>query len=70
MRSSYFDYEGLRSVAVMQERYFAQRRRDAAHAGGMINNVVDADALEYGDGGASGLRYTNPGRLSRLRGGW
>jgi hypothetical protein len=35
----------------------------------MINNVADADALEYG-ADASGVRYTNAGRLSRLRGGW
>jgi hypothetical protein len=53
----------------MQTRYFDQRRREAAYAGGMINNVANADAIEYGEN-ASAVRYTNPVRLSRVRGGW
>jgi hypothetical protein len=35
----------------------------------MINNVVDADAIEYGEN-SSGMRYTLPTRLSRIRGAW
>jgi hypothetical protein len=53
----------------MQERYLVQRRREASYAGGMVNNVADADALEY-DGDELGMRYTNPVRMSRVRGGW
>jgi hypothetical protein len=66
MRGSGFDYEGLRSIGGLQERYLAQRHREAPP---MINHVADADALEY-DANNSGVRYTNAGRFSRLRGGW
>jgi hypothetical protein len=53
----------------MQERYLVQRRREASYAGGVVNNGADADALEY-DSDALGMRYTNAGRMSRVRGGW
>jgi predicted phage terminase large subunit-like protein len=69
VRGSGYDYEGLRSVGAMQERYLAQRRREASYAGGIVSNVADADELEY-DADALGMRYTNPVRMSRVRGGW
>jgi hypothetical protein len=66
MRGSGYDYAGLRSIGGMQERYFAQRHREASP---MINHVADADAVEY-DADNSGVHYTNAGLFSRLRGGW
>jgi Phage Terminase len=48
------------------------RRRLAARVlpGAMIDNVNDMIELEDGFVGPSGQRYTNPGRFSRMRGGY
>jgi len=49
----------------------AAQRRGAPAYGSMIMNARDQEAIEDGGGVmVNGVRYTNPSRLSRIRGAW
>jgi len=69
LRGSGSDFEGLRSICALQLADDARRRREAYDSGEMIMNARDLEALEDGGENALGMRYTNPVRMGRLRGG-
>jgi predicted phage terminase large subunit-like protein len=70
MRGSFRDSEDFQRT---QAQFSEMRRRErsvAAYPGRMINNVADADALEYGTASPTGQQYTNRTTFGRIRGGF
>ena len=66
---------GQRGNSVDGQRAFCAGRRAPAGCSGLRSNYheqCDQEALEDGGGGAvvNGVRNTNPGRFSRIRGAW
>jgi len=55
-------------VGAMQASYFAERRRSGPAFGQMVINSRDQEEIEDGPSRCA-VRYTNPSRFSRLRGG-
>ena len=69
LRGSHWDSEDFQRTSA---QFAAMQRRDrsASYPGRMINNVRDADAIEYGTASPTGEQFTNRTVFGRIKGGF